>query len=76
MMGLVKSDKDGTVITSNLALKKETTAKKVQKVFQIQNQRFNQKFDSLENKLWTAPNKHHRKVCKRACTGRSSESHT
>ena len=34
-------ESDETEITSNLALRKETTAKMVQKAFQIQNQRFN-----------------------------------
>ena len=52
--GSGESDEDETEITSNLALRKETTAKKVQKAFQIQNQRFNRTFDSLQNKLWTA----------------------
>ena len=52
--GSGESDEDETEITSNSALRKETIAKKVQKAFQIQNQRFNRKFDSLQNKLWMA----------------------
>ena len=51
--GSGESYEDETEITSNSALRKETTAKKVQKAFQIQIQRFNRKFDSLQNKLWT-----------------------
>ena len=37
-----------------LTFRKETTAKNVQGMFQIQNEKFDSKLDSMQKKLWTA----------------------